>query len=121
MSENAFTLEDLDREIERKYAPVQFRANDEDFVLVSLLRVDKKVRKEVMERLEGLDKSDNEEDEFDEDKTVAELEFILSAVTRDKKGAKLVRALNHDMLRLMTLMKKWQEATQPGEAQGSPN
>lgn len=118
---NVFTLQSLDEEIERKYAPVKFEDNGEEFILVSLLRVDKKVRKEVMDRLQGLNTNADSDEDFDEDKTVAELEFVLSSVTREKRGAKLIRVLGHDLLRLMTLLKIWQEATQPGEAQGSPS
>jgi hypothetical protein len=126
---NVFTLEALDEEIERTYAPLKFQAGDDEFVLVSLLRVDGKVRKDVMAKLEELDKAEEPvydaegnvvPGEFDEDSTIEALQFILSSVTRDRKGNKLVRVLGPNLVRLMTLLKKWQEATQPGEAQDSP-
>lgn len=117
---NVFTLEALDEEIERKYAPFKFSAGEEDFTLVSLLRVDGKVRKAVMDRMKQLDNSEESDDDFDEEKTVSDLQFVLSSVTKDRKGGRLVKAVGPELLRLMTLLRKWQEATQPGEAQDSP-
>ena len=118
MTDNVFTLEDLDAAIEKEYAPFKFRAGDEDFVLRSLLRVDKKQRDAVIAKLTELeDLGEN----ADEDTALATVQFILKAVCADNKGTKLVKVLGDDLLRCMKLMTRWTEATQPGEATDSPN
>jgi hypothetical protein len=116
---NVFTLDDLNNEIEKKYAPLVFQAGDQEFTLVSLLRVPKKVRAEVQSRLEALNSSADDADTVDEDETIATLQFVLSSVTKDNKGRALVRILGDDLVKYSTLMEKWQEATQPGEASSS--
>lgn len=118
---NVWTLEDLDREIEKKYAPLVLKIGDQEFTMVSLLRVPKKVRAEVQKRLSDLNSSEDENQEVSEDDTIAALQFVFTSVTKDNKGRALVRALGDDLVRYTTLMEKWQEATQPGEASDSPN
>lgn len=118
---NVFTLEQLDQEIENKYAPLVFKAGDQEFTLVSLLRVDEKVRLAVQARLESLSGSADEDETVSEKDTVETLKFVLSSVTKDRKGAALCKVLGNDLLRYSTLMEQWQKATQPGEASSSPN
>lgn len=118
MTDNIFTLEDLDAAIEREYAPLRFQAGGEEFVLRSLLRVEKKQRDAVVEKLKELD--DNQE-ELDEDSALSTVQFVLKTVVADNKGAKLLKALGDDLLRCMKVLEKWTEATQPGEAKVSPN
>lgn len=114
---NIFTLDDLVAELENRYSPFVFKAaEDKAFTLLPLLRVDKKVRKAVQERLASIDK-----EETDEDEVVASLEFALSSVTMDKKGPALVRVVGGDLAKLMILLEHWQKATQPGEASSSQN
>lgn len=118
---NVFTLEDLDNEIKKRYQPFVFQAGEEEFTLVSLLRVPKKVRTEVQERLTRLRASADEKDEVDEDETVDALKFALTSVTQNKRGPALARAIGDDLVRWSTLMEMWQEQTQPGEASSSPS
>lgn len=114
---NVFTLDDLNAELENRYAPFVFKpAEDKEFVLLSLIRVDKKVRKEVQQRLESIN-----DEGTDEDQVIEALEFALAAVTQDKKGAALVRYLAHDLAKLMIILETWQKVTQPGEASSSPS
>lgn len=118
---NIFTLDQLNDEIERKYAPLVFQAGDQEFTLLSLLRVAKKVRAEVQARLEALSKSSDSDETVSEEDTLSTLQFVLSSVTKDNKGRALVRVLGDDLVKYTTLMAKWQEATQPGEASSSPS
>jgi hypothetical protein len=121
---NVFDLDSLREEIEREYAPFVLQAGEQEFTLQSLLRVPRKVRDAVIERLKTLDTKegkDVEVDDLDEDGTVEAIQFILSSVTKDNKGRGLIKVLGDDMVLLMKIMQKWQEATQPGEAQDSPN
>jgi hypothetical protein len=118
---NVFTLDDLNEAIEKKYAPLVFKAGEQEFTLVSLMRVPKKVRKEVQDRLQELSGSADDDETVDEDQTLATLQFVLSAVTKDNKGKALVRLFGDDLVKYTTLMEQWQKATQPGEASSSPN
>lgn len=115
---NVFTLESLHEELEREYAPLRFQADGTEYVLRSVLRIDKKDRDAVMEQLKELE---TEGDEVDEDKALAAVKFVLKTVTSDRKGERLVKLLGDDLLACMKLMEKWTEATQPGEAQDSPS
>jgi len=125
---NVFTLEDLESAIEREYAPLTFKIGEDEFVLQSLLRVDKKIREAVIDRLNALDKTGEvgpdgktiESSEPSEDDTLAAVQFVLKSVTKGPGGPKLVRLLGNDLIRNMTLMRKWSEATRPGEATDSP-
>jgi hypothetical protein len=113
---NVFTLDDLNQELENRYSPFVFQAGDKEFTLLSLMRVDKSVRKAVQERLSTMNDDDTNEDEL-----VSALEFALSSVTKDRKGGALVRLVGGDLGKLMILLEQWQKATQPGEASSSPS
>lgn len=115
---NIFTLDDLDAAIEREYAPLKFQAGDEEFVLRSLLRVEKKSRDAVVKKLKELD---SEGDDVDEATALATVQLILKTVCADNKGARLLKVIGDDLLRCMKLLTMWTEATQPGEATASPN
>lgn len=116
---NVFTLEDLDAAIEQEYAPLTFKAGQHEYVLLSLLRVDKKVREDVRQHLENLDREGDEE--LTEEEALEAMRYIFRAVTKDNKGKWLIEALGDDLLRNMKLLKQWAKATQPGEAVDSPN
>jgi hypothetical protein len=117
MSDNVFTLADLDAAIEREYAPLKFQAGDEEFVLRSLLRVEKKQRDAVIAKLKELE---DQGDDIDEDTALTTVQFILKTVCADAKGTKLLKTVGDDLLRCMKLLTLWTEATQPGEATDSP-
>jgi|SRR6187200_857198 len=121
---NVFTLESLVEEVEREYAPLTIEAGDETFVLKSLFRCDKKVRDAVIDKLtelEGLYEQEDKKNSLNEDETLEAIAFVISNVTADRKGPKLVKLLKGDLMVSMTLLRKWREATQPGEATDSPN
>lgn len=116
MTDNVFTLADLDAAIEREYAPLRFQAGDEEFVLRSLMRVDRKQRAAVIAKMETL-----EDDDVDENVVIDAVQFVMKTVCADGKGAKLVKLLGDDTVRYMKLLTMWTEATQPGEAKDSQN
>lgn len=118
MTDNVFTLEDIDAAIEREYAPLRFQAGGEEFVLRSLLRVEKTKRDAVIEKLKEMDDQSND---VDEATALATVQLILKSVCADNKGTKLLKVVGDDLLRCMKLLARWTEATQPGEAPGSPS
>jgi len=121
---NVFTLESFQEELEAEYEPFVFRAGGQEFVLVSLLRVSKETRKACTDKLKELDVKDGADvsaEDLDEDASIEAIQFILSSVTQDRKGKALIKAIGNDLLMNMKIMQRWQEKTQPGEAQDSPS
>ena len=120
MTDNVFTLDDLDAAIEREYAPLRFRAGDDEFVLRSLMRVSRKEREAVVKKLETLENADDD-DSIDETAVIEAVQFVVKTICADNKGAKLVKVVGDDIVRYMKLLAMWTEATQPGEAKDSRN
>lgn len=118
---NVFTLESLEEEIEREYAPLRFKVGEEEFTLRSLLRVDRNERDQVLDRLRELEKQrDSSEDDLSEDDALDAVQFVLKTVTADDKGDRLTELLGNDLLVNMKILERWTEVTQPGEATHSP-
>lgn len=109
---NVFTLDSLNDELEKKYAPFEFQAGRDKFTLRQVLRLTKAERALVSEKLESID----ENTEVTEDEAQEMLEFVLKTVTDNGKGEKLVAVLDHDLLKIKMLFDKWVTWTQPGEA-----
>lgn len=120
---NAFSLDDIRRELESKYAPFEFTVDEETFVLPSLLRVPKAVRSEVKEIFESMGATTDENGEValdnpdaDEDVIVEKIKCVLALVTENGRGEALKNVLPDDMLLVTEVLKKWQDVTQAGEA-----
>jgi hypothetical protein len=114
---NVWSLDAMRDALAKRYAPLVFSADGDQYTLVSLMRLSKQDRKEVAAKLEEIDTDDDAE--YDEDKIVAAVEFVIKKVTKDRKGAALVKLLGGDMAALMMLITRWTQATQPGEASDS--
>lgn len=115
---NTYTLDELNKTIESKYAPFHFQAGKEKFVLRQVLRLSSAERATVVNELKKLDAMD--EDNLDEVAALGTIEAVLSTITEGDKGPKLIEILGHDLLRVQMLLEMWIEATQPGEASPSP-
>jgi KaiC/GvpD/RAD55 family RecA-like ATPase len=135
MSE-VFNLDSIREELENKYAPFKLQIDDETYVLQSLLRISKERRAKVIEAMksmksdedpvDGEEKSDEVDlasDDYDEDEVLAAVKTILAAVVKgpEGRGQAMVDSLGSDLLLHMSLLEKWKEITQPGEAQDSPS
>lgn len=120
---NTITLADLDAAVENQFAPLRFTAGDDEFVLRNVVRLSAKERETVLsalQEIESLRESEDRGAEVSVDTVVTTLETILKTVTADGKGARLLKVLAGDLTRCQMLFLKWAEATQVGEAQGSP-
>jgi hypothetical protein len=115
---NVFTLDSLREEIEREFAPLQFEADGETFVLRNVLRLGSDERKAILEKLKEMN-PEGESDEADPDEALEATLFVLTTVAADRKGAKLRKLIGDDLILAMKLMERWTEATQPGEAEPS--
>lgn len=111
---NVFTLDSLNDELEKKYAPLEFQAGKEKFVLRQLLRLPKSERDYVSGKLKDLDMENNEN--LTEDDALEILGLIIKTVTDSGRGDKLLAVLDHDILKINMLFEKWVESVQPGEA-----
>jgi len=115
---NTFSLEDLNKAIEAKYAPFYFTAGEDRYVMRQVLRLSKSERETVVAELKTLETF--QDGEADEDAILQCIEMVLSTVTDHGKGADLIELLGHDIIRVQMLMEMWIEATQAGEASPSP-
>lgn len=108
-----FTLDELRAEVERKYAPLVITLSDgTDCTLPLMLRLDKKVRDQVVSELKVMDNKDDEDTDVDAmmDTALSVLELIAD------KGSKLVKELDGDIPLTMRILEQWMAATSPGEA-----
>lgn len=110
---NTFTLDDLNKALEKKYGPFVFEAGDQKFVLTQILRLPKDERDIVRAQLESLEKN---KDELTEDEVYAILKAVLDFVVKDGKSDELMEVLDHDLVALTVLFEAWIESTQVGEA-----
>lgn len=109
---NAFTLDDLNTALEKKYAPFVFSHGKDKFVLKQILRLSKEVRNTVKAQLEILE---NNKDELDEDEILAILKAVIENVM-DDNADKLFDILDNDLVKVTILFEKWIESSQVGEA-----
>lgn len=123
---NVYDLARLRADMDREFAPLRLDVDGETLTLRNVLRIDDKDRKPVLDALSTVQAAfSNEEGEGVSpeaiDAAAEAIETILRAVTADGKGEKLVRHLNGDLALSLKVINLWAEASQPGEASGSPN
>lgn len=118
---NVFTLDSFREEAENEFAPVKIELSDGSQVtLRNLLRLSKKERDAVLEKLESLKGlEDSESGELSDVDTLTTAAIDILKLVADN-GRKLAKELNGDVILIMRVLEAWLEATQPGEAQNSP-
>lgn len=112
---NAFTLDDLNKALETKYAPFVFQHGREKFVLQQVLRLPKETRKIVQTQLQMLD---DKKAELDEAEILAVLQAVVANVLDGDaaKADRLFNILDNDLVKVTVLFERWVESTQAGEA-----
>lgn len=113
---NVFTLDDLNKALDTKYAPFVFQAGKEKFNLKQVLRLPKTSRDQVKILIDSLDTADKEE--LTEEGMFAILGEIIKIVC--DKGDRLLEILDNDVVSLTALFEAWVGSAQPGEASPSP-
>lgn len=108
---NIFTLDSLREEIEAQYAPVVLEVGDQEVTLTNLMRLPKKKRITVMDKVSLLNADDDEKDM----EHIA-LEILLEVAD---KPALLKKGLGDDLALTMKIVTIWMESTQVGEAESS--
>lgn len=116
---NVFTLDSLREELENEFAPLRIQHKGGEYVLRSLLRIDKEKRSEVVEHLKALETGESKE--VDEDAVLEAARVVIRTVTEGGKGDRLLKDLGDDLLLHMKIIERWAASTQPGEVQVSPN
>jgi hypothetical protein len=114
---NFLTLDALREEIEREFAPLVLQDGNTKYTLRNLLRIPSNDRKAVLAALEDVNADD---DGKDVEKAFVALQTVIEKVTADGKGKDLLKKLGDDLAVLKTVLEKWTEATNPGEAEDSP-
>lgn len=116
---NVFTLDSLREEVEKTYAPVKIGlADGYEITLVNLLRLPKKQREVALANLKRLEGGD-ESESLDFDDMAAVATDVLAAVADD--GKRLAKEIDGDAGLAFKILEIWMGATQPGEAESSPN
>lgn len=110
---NAFTLDDLNKAIEKKYAPFVFQSGREKFVLQQVLRLPDETRKIVQAQLQMLD---DKKEELNEEEVKTILKAVVDNVLDGDKVDRLFEILDNDLVKITVLFEKWVEHSQPGEA-----
>lgn len=118
---NTFTIASLKEEVERKFAPMVITLSDESEVsMPNLLRMDSEVRTEVIDLMKEINEVNDDDEVDDKVGKVNELINKVIVLVADRPGD-LIKELGDDVQMSITLLDKWMESTQPGEAQNSPN
>lgn len=121
-----YTLDKIREDVDRQFAPLKIEVGDDPYVLRNLLRIDGKDRDAVLDAMKDVEAAaatedaETETDLDDVKRFTAAIDFVLSTVTANGKGAKLIEAFDGDMMLAMRVLELWSEATQPGEARNSP-
>lgn len=110
---NAFTLDDLNAALDKKYGPFIFKAGRETFTLNQVLRISKEKRAVVKAQLQMLDDKRNE---LTEDEMLIILKAVVENVIEGDKTDRLFEVLDNDLAKVTVLFEQWVEASQAGEA-----
>lgn len=111
-----FTLDDLQAEVDKKYAPTVIEAGDKEFVLPNALQLPEKQQAEVFDLIDANDEAD---DDIRLDTVVDSFKKVIRIVTKDGKGDELLELVGDNSAAILELMSHWQEGTQLGEAEKS--
>ena len=117
---NVFTLDSLREEVEREFAPVKIVVGDgEEITLRNLLRLPKRQREKVTERLKDMESVEGADEDTDEIGRLSGIALDVLSVVADN-GDALIDALDGDAGLILKVLNKWMGSSQPGEAQPSP-
>lgn len=111
-----FSLDQLKADVESQYKALELEVGEDDVIeLGNILRLPKEARSKVADLLDELsDAADN--NDLDVLETNALQILVLAA---GKRGKDLEKLLDGNVALIIDLVKKWQEATQVGEAESS--
>jgi hypothetical protein len=110
---NAFTLDDLNKTLEKKYGPFVFKAGKETFTMVQVLRLPREKREVVKTLLQTLE---DQKENLNEDQTLDILKEVTKNVLIDNSADDLFELLGNDLVKVTVLFEQWAESTQAGEA-----
>lgn len=109
-------LADLQAAVEKKYEPIELEDGTSKAVLQTLMLLPKEKRKEYAKRAKAFNAAAEEEDADQADLAID----LLAIVADDAKALrKILNGANLGVL--LMLVEQYSEATQPGEASGSPS
>lgn len=124
MPSNSYSLDDIRKELDKKFETFSITADGDEFVFRPILRMPKTDRESLRESLTELnaimDRKDKSPEEQDFDKLLATVESVITRAVKDDRGGRLVELIDGDASMLMEILSMWVEATNPGEASSSP-
>lgn len=125
----AFELDDIVEEVEKEFEPVDITIKGEQVAkLLPFLSLPKERRYKVYDAFGAVnanvdvESQDSDSMKAAEEDAIATIENLLTLVAMtEAQGRKLVKAANGRLLVLQGIVKRYMEATQPGEAEPSPS
>lgn len=125
----AFELDDIVDEVEKEFEPVDITIKGEQVAkLLPFLSLPKERRYKVYDAFGAVNANVDVESQdaasmkATEEDAIATMENLLTLVAMtEAQGKKLVKAANGRLLVLQGIVKRYMDATQPGEAEPSPS
>lgn len=103
-----FTLDDIRKGAEDKYASFDIELEDRTVRLVNPLRMTKAERKKLSELMESIQESEDQEAAIDD--------LIVQVADTKENGKALLKALGDDLAQKMYVIESYSKDTQAGEA-----
>lgn len=117
-----FTLDQLKADVEKNYASLTIEIGEDDKIeLRNILRIPPEGRDKITDKLDELEKVQEQEDTPQKElleRTTTIAREILS-LAAGKRGADLLAILGDDDALVMTVMGRWTDGTELGEAESS--
>ena len=111
-----FTIDELRKAADKKYAPTVIEAGDETYKLPTLLRLESDRRKQVIKLLEALETDlDGEDTSKGLEETLDTFRKLIAEVEENGKGQELVELIDDDVV-LIDVVNAWLDGIQAGEA-----
>lgn len=117
-----FSLDQLKADVEKNYATLSIEVGNNDKIeLRNMLRVERDARAKLMDKLDELDKIQNDEEISSVEKLDRTTALAREALTlaAGKRGGDLIALIGDDDALVMEVLSKWTESTQAGEAEPS--
>ena len=110
-----YSLDQLRADVEKAYAGITIEVGDDKIALPNILRLSDSDRNKIVDHLEKLGEA-SEENDFT---AIAKHSTAVLKIAAGKRGADLVKLLGDDVALTLSVLRKWTEQTQAGEADSS--
>lgn len=117
-----FTLDQLKADVEKNYATLSIELGKDDKIeLRNILRIPSEQRDKITDKLDELSKLQDDEDTPQKEllKRTTQIAREVLSLAAGKRGEDLLAVLGDDDALVMSVMSRWTEGTELGEAESS--